>query len=124
MGVFREVKIEYLGKEYFFTPTNRLLRRIERELSLADMLTRIGTGKPPVSEIAYVTSMFMQEAGIEDVDEDSIYAELMEDVQSEGKVFSHMVVMITEAVSPTVDVVKKSVGPAKSSQKARKKSSK
>ena len=107
MSVFREIKLSYKGKDYDLTPSNRLLRKIERELSLTDMLVRIGEAKPPVSEIAFVASEFLKAAGADDVDEDEMYQALMTDVMSGGDAFEHMCESIAMAISPPEDIAKK-----------------
>lgn len=117
MSVFRELKMTHDEVEYWLTPSNRLLRRIEAELapsSLTDMITRIGSGKPPVSEVALVVSEFLKEAGAPKVDEDEMYGELMQDLLGGGKVFSAMCEVIVAAISPTDDAGKKSVPQSKS----------
>lgn len=125
MSVFREVKLIHNGEEYWLTPSNRLLRRIEGEMapsSLTDMIARIGSGKPPVSEVALVVSMFLKEAGADGASEDELYGELMADLMSGGKVFGAMCEAIVMAISPA-DATGKKPAPQgkKKSQGARKK---
>lgn len=85
--------------------------------SLTDMVVRISQGKPPVSEVALVAAEFMRAAGVPDVDEDQMYAELMADVLDGGEVFSAMCSAIVDAISPVTDDGKK---PApRSSKKAK-----
>lgn len=113
MSVFREVTLEYKGKEYTLTPSNKLLRKIEGdgEISLAHTVARLGTGKPPVSEIAYIVTMLLSAAGVPNADEDEIYGELMNDcLTNEGKQFAAMSGKIVEIISPPSDLAKKS-GP-------------
>ena len=107
MSVFREIKLSYKGKDYDLTPSNRLLRKIERELSLTDMIARIGEAKPPISEIAFVASEFLKAAGAGDVDEDEMHQALMADVMNGGDVFQHMCEAIVLAISPPEDIAKK-----------------
>lgn len=102
MSVFREVKMTYDGEEYWLTPSNRLLRRIEAEMapsSLTDMIARIGHGKPPVSEVALVVTEFLKAAGAQKVDEDQMYSDLMGDLMDGGQVFSSMCEAIVTAIS-------------------------
>lgn len=117
MSVFREVKMTYDGEEYWLTPSNRLLRRIEAEMapsSLTDMIARIGHGKPPVSEVALVVTEFLKAAGAQKVDEDQMYSDLMGDLMDGGQVFSSMCEAIVTAISPADDGGKKSAPRAKS----------
>lgn len=117
MSVFREVKMTYDGEEYWLTPSNRLLRRIEAEMapsSLTDMIARIGHGKPPVSEVALVVTEFLKAAGAQKVDEDQMYSDLMGDLMDGGKIFSAMCEAIVTAISPADGEGKKSAPRAKS----------
>lgn len=111
MGVFREITMKYNGDEFVVTPNNRLLRRIEGELapsSLTDMVGRIGSAKPPVSEVAFVIAEFLKSGGAENVDEDQMYADLMTDLmENKGKVFGHMCEALMLAISPVDAKVKK-----------------
>ena len=78
MSVFREVEMEWGGKSYTVTPSNKLLRRIEGEgISLVHMAERVSRGKPPLSELAYVIATLLQQGGAK-VTEDDIYSGLME----------------------------------------------
>ncbi|QDP54150.1 MAG: hypothetical protein GOVbin4685_10 [Prokaryotic dsDNA virus sp.] len=120
MGVFRDIEMEYDGKSYTVTPSNRLLRKIEGELSpssLTDMIARIGSAKPPVSEVAFVVSEFLKAGGAEKVDEDQMYVDLMGDLMSnEGKVFAAMTEALVVAISP-VDAPAKKQKPSKAKSK-------
>jgi len=117
MGVFRDIEMEYEGQTYTVTPSNRLLRRIEGELSpssLTDMIARIGSAKPPVSEVAFVVAEFLKAGGAEKVSEDEMYAELMSDLMTnEGKVFGAMTEAIVVAISPVDEVKTKKPKPSK-----------
>ncbi|MDX1489203.1 MAG: hypothetical protein R3268_13420 [Acidiferrobacterales bacterium] len=120
MSVFRDVKLIHEGEEYWLTPSNRLLRRIEGEMapsSLTDMIARIGSGKPPVSEVALVVTEFLKAAGVDKVDEDEIYSDLMRDLMNDGgKVFASMCEAIVTAISPADDEGKKPAPRAKKSK--------
>lgn len=121
MSVFREIKLVHDGEEYWLTPSNRLLRRIEGEMapsSLTDMITRIGSGKPPVSEVALVVAEFLKAAGAPGVNEDQMYGELMNDLLAGGAVFTAMCEAIVSAISPTDDGGKKSDPQSKAKAKA------
>ena len=61
MAVFRDVDMEWRGKTYTVTPSNRLLRRIEGEgISLTHMISRISKGEPPISETCYVVAELLR----------------------------------------------------------------
>lgn len=112
-GVFREIVMTHDGEDYTITPNNKLLRGIEREVSLTDMISRIASGKPPLSEVAFVVAEFLRSAGAE-VDEDQIYADIMDDMaENEGKGFIGLCKAIIEAVSPVDEPKTKKPQPRK-----------
>lgn len=121
MSVFRDIDMVYEGQTYTVTPSNRLLRRIEGQLapsSLTDMISRIGSAKPPVSEVAFVVAEFLKEGGADGVNEDQMYADLMGDLMgNDGKVFAAMTEALVSAISP-VDVPAKKPKPGKAKSKA------
>lgn len=75
MTVFREAKITWADKEYTFTPSNRLIRRIEREVPLMWVQMQFASQNVPISSIAYIATEVMRAAGA-DVSEDEMFAEL------------------------------------------------
>lgn len=101
MSVFREVEIVWRGKRYAVTPTNRLLRQIEGQgISLAHMLTRIGSGQPPISEVALVAAELLKAGGAK-VTEDEIYSEIMVTLgEGRDEVFVAFASAIGEAIAP------------------------
>ncbi len=111
MAVFRELKIRWKGKHYLFTPSNRLLRRIEEEVALTDVIAGIAGGRPKLSHVALVVAEFLMEAGVETA-EDDIYAVIMDDIQDGATQFTQWCEVIAQAVSPTEDVAKNSKGSA------------
>lgn len=121
MSVFRDIEMEYGGKSYTVTPSNRLLRKIEGELSpssLTDMIARIGSAKPPVSEVAFVVAELLKAGGADTVDEDQMYVDLMSDLMTnEGKVFGAMTEAIVVAISPVDEVKTKKPKPSKGKSK-------
>lgn len=75
MTVFRELVIDWDGKKYDFTPSNRFLRRVDREVSLASLSVRAERGDAPIFDMAFVVSEILREAGA-DVSEDDVIAEI------------------------------------------------
>lgn len=75
-GVRREVAIGWKGQEYTFAPTNRLLRRIEDEVPLANLLSDLAARKIKLSHLAFVLAECLRAAGAE-IDEDEMLAELV-----------------------------------------------
>ena len=112
-GVFNEITIEWGGKRFIFTPSNRLLRRIEGELSpssLTDVARRMNDGKPPISETAFIISEFLKAGGAEgdEGDEDQIYAAIMRDfAENDGNGFVGLCRSILTAISPADNTAKK-----------------
>lgn len=112
-GVFNEVEISWKGKTYFFTPSNRLLRRIEGQLapsSLTDVINRISEGKPPISEAAFIIAEFLKAGGADNsvADEDAIYGEIVADFErNQGKGFLLLCEAIMLAISPSDNAAKK-----------------
>lgn len=75
MAVFREVQINWQDKEYTLVPSNRLIRRIEREVSLWPLIGDIQAGRLRIGDVAFVVSEIMKEAGLK-VTEDDISCDL------------------------------------------------
>ncbi len=111
MAVFRELTIHWKGEDRPFTPSNRLLRRIEEDVALTDVIAGIASGKPKLSHVALVVARFLAEAGVETTEED-IYAMIMDDIQDGATQFTRWCEVIAQAVSPTEDVAKNSKGSA------------
>ena len=109
-SIFREVTIPYGGQAYPFTPSNRVLRRIEEEVSLTRLIRGLHSGKPAISQIAFVAAEFLREAGVEGITEDAVYTELVFDMQAGGGQISALCDSIIQSVTPTGDVAKNSRG--------------
>lgn len=75
MAVFRELVIEWEGKKYDFTPSNKFLRRVDREVSLAGLSIRAERGEAPIFDMAFVVSEILREAGA-DMSEDDVIEEI------------------------------------------------
>lgn len=111
--VFNQMAIHWRGKDWTFTPSNRILRGIEGSLSpssLTDVVQRMTAGKPPISETAFILSKFLEAAGAEgdDADEDLIYAEIMRDFEvNNGKGFVRVCKAVVQAISPSEETAKK-----------------
>jgi len=78
MSVFREASVEFKGEDYVFTPSNKMLRRIEAGLApntLYGTLSQMQQGQVPLPSLAYILWEFLREAGAR-VDEDEVFGEL------------------------------------------------
>lgn len=106
MAVFRDVNLEYQGKTYVLSPSLRFLRRIDGELSksntsLISVIGRVSSANPPIFDVAYIVCEFLREAGAKDVDEDTVYADLMDDMSNNnGEGFAALVLSIAAAITP------------------------
>lgn len=109
-GVFRDVTIAWNGVDYVVTPSNRLLRRIEQEVSLTKMTYRIVSGEPPQSEMAYVMAELLKSGGAT-VTEDEVAQAMAHG--SENEVLA-MATALLSAITPTAPVAvgKKAEAPA------------
>lgn len=129
-SVFNEMSIGWKGGTYTLTPSNRLLRKIEAELSpssLTDVISRMNEGKPPIAETAFIISKFLEAASApSDVsDEDEIYGGIMEDFENnEGAGFVGLCEAILTAISPAGETAKKSSAVSGSVQGGGKKTAK
>ena len=98
MSVFREMVVEYKGVEYTLVPSNKLLRRIEREVSLAEVFAQLAKGRPRISDCAFLICELLNSAGA-DTDEDEVLADLMQDFASnEGRGFAAIMQQFGEAL--------------------------
>ena len=102
MSVFREMVVEYKGETYALVPSNKLLRRIEREVSLAEIFAQLSQGKPRISDCAFLICELLNEAGA-DTDEDDVLSDLMQDfAQNDGKGFAAIMGQFVEAMQGPV----------------------
>lgn len=84
-GVFREVVIEFGDNQYTVTPSNKLLRKIDAELSpqsLFGVLSSLGgQSNVPLPALALIIQQLLNSGG-GNFTEDDILVELLNDVQS------------------------------------------
>lgn len=122
-GVFRDVVIEFEGKNYTVTPSNKLLRRIDAELSpqsLFGVLTGLGGANVPLPALALIIQQLLN-AGGGNFTEDQILATLLADVtHNEGNGIRPLVEAIAnclavEGVSEKNSESPSQVGGAKAS---------
>jgi hypothetical protein len=98
--VFRDIDIEWEGEKYVLTPSNRLLRRIEDEVSLTKLFNDAQGGNLSIFSLSYVVCELLKAAGVKNIDEDAVYGELMADVSAGGEIVMQMVEVIAAAMSP------------------------
>lgn len=104
MSVFREATIEWKGETYTFTPSMRLLRTIEQEVSIAHCIHAVAQGKAKISHMAFFVAAVMQAAGAR-VTEDEIYQEL---ASAEAKEVQALFFTLADIISPAPKEQKKS----------------
>jgi len=117
MTIFRDIEIEWRGRTYAVVPRLQLLRRVEGQgVSLLDMVSRIGTGSPPVSEVALLIATLLADAGARvegetgprPVTEDDVYAEIMLSLQDgDHGPFTALATAAAVAVTPAPRAEKK-----------------
>jgi hypothetical protein len=99
MSIFREVEIKWGGETYTITPSNRLLRRIEREVPLVSYLAR-ASRDTLASETAFILAEFIRSAGGK-VDEDDIFEGLMADLyENKGAGYFAIAGQLCDAIVP------------------------
>lgn len=120
MGISREVRITVDGETYTFSPSNRLMRRIDAGLAPQTVTGVIGTmdgTNVPLPALAYIISEMVAEGG-GSVDEDEMVSEMMHDMQhNEAKGVMDWVRCIGECLAPPKDAVKNLSAPAKTGGK-------
>lgn len=113
--VFREMMVEWEGERRPFTPSNKFLRRIDREVSLAALATRADRGEAPIFDMAFVISEIMADAGF-DVSEDDVLAAITD--ENEGDRAQYLVGLINDLMPDRSGDEKPA--PKKAKPKARK----
>jgi hypothetical protein len=114
-GVFRETRIEYDGKEYWFTPSNKFLRRVDAGLAPQTLLGVVATmdgRNVPLPALAYIISEMVKEGG-GDVDEDDVLGELYADLtNNNGNGIGPLVQAIGDCITPPDIASKNPTAPA------------
>ena len=118
-GVFRETRIELDGKEYWFTPSNKFLRRIDAGLAPQTLLGVVSTmdgRNVPLPALAFIISEMVREGG-GNADEDDVLASLYDDLtNNNGNGIGPLVQAIGDCITPP-DAAKNHPAPAKTGGK-------
>lgn len=113
-GVFRETRIELDGKEYWFTPSNKFLRRIDAGLAPQTLLGVVSTmdgRNVPLPALAFIISEMVREGG-GNADEDDVLASLYDDLtNNNGNGIGPLVQAIGDCITPP-DAAKNQPAPA------------
>lgn len=116
MPVFRDITINWKGKEYTLVPSMRLMRSIEMgDISFTDIAVRTSQGRPPISHIAFVLAKMLQAAGGKATD-DEVYEELV--TGSEAEITS-LITLVLTAFSPAEKSSKNHAAQTEGQSKAR-----
>jgi hypothetical protein len=79
MAVFRDLEIEFAGETYLVTPSMRVLRNIEDEVSIPRLAWGVSNGQPQTSHLAFVLAKLLQTADNgRGMSEELVYAEINE----------------------------------------------
>jgi len=113
-GVFRETRIELDGQEYWFTPSNKFLRRIDAGLAPQTLLGVVSTmdgRNVPLPALAFIISEMVKEGG-GNADEDDVLASLYDDLtNNSGNGIGPLVQSIGDCITPP-DAAKNHPAPA------------
>lgn len=119
-GVFRETRIEYDGQEYWFTPSNKFLRRVDAGLAPQTLLGVVATmdgRNVPLPALAFIISEMVKEGG-GDVDEDDVLGELYADLtNNSGNGIGPLVQCIGDCITPPGAAEKNLPAPAQTGVK-------
>lgn len=78
MGLFREVKLKWQGQDYWVTPTNRIIRRMENEgTTIGALAMRLSAGEPMLGNISFVIATLLAEAGVKASGDDPLEDEVL-----------------------------------------------
>lgn len=109
MGVFRELAIEFGGKEYIVVPTMALLRRIEAAgVSIVKMNQQFSQGEPFLGSQSLVLWKMLESAGCK-ASEEEVYAALSAMSQEKQ---AEIIIYILTAFVPTATDPKNPDAPA------------
>lgn len=115
MAITREIQIEWDGQVYTFSPSNRLLRRIDAGLApqtVLGVLNLMDGSNVPLPALAYIIAEMIQ-AGGGDVDEDDVLAGLYDDMQNNGaKGIGPLMEALGQAIAPPPRAVKNPQAPS------------
>lgn len=119
MSVFREITVEFGGSEYTFSPSNKLLRRIDAGLTpqtLFGVLNQMDGREAPLPALAYIISELLN-AGGGKFTEDDVLGELYDDVlNNNAEGIRPLVAAIAECLTLPIGEKQSKNSPAPDSQ--------
>lgn len=113
MSVFRDIPVEWEGRTYTLTPSNKLLRKIEMggNISLPQLAQGIVQGRPQLGVLSYVIAELLVAAGVQGVDEDRILHKMVNTTSDE---VSRLSLLVVQFLNPPEQDEKKPEAPAAS----------
>jgi len=116
MAVFRELTINWKGKDYKFVPSMKLMRSIEMaDISFTDIAVRTSQGRPPISHISFVLTKMLSAAGCK-VQDEEVYGELIGGRQDQ---VTNLISLVLMAFSPSETNPKNNDAQTESQSEAR-----
>ena len=116
MAVFRELTINWKGKDYKFVPSMKLMRSIEMaDISFTDIAVRTSQGRPPISHISFVLAKMLAAAGCK-VQDEEVYGELIGGRQDQ---VTNLISLVLMAFSPSETNPKNNEAQTESQSEAR-----
>lgn len=116
MAVFRELTINWKGKDFKFVPSMKLMRSIEMaDISFTDIAVRTSQGRPPISHISFVLAKMLGAAGCK-VQDEEVYGELIGGKQDQ---VTSLITLVLMAFSPSETNPKNNDAQTESQSEAR-----
>jgi len=110
MAVFRDTTMTWDGVEYVFTPSNRILRRIESSgVNIATLIQGLSVGPVSAPDLAFVAAEFLKIGGAT-VTEDDVYGHIMTGTPDQ---ISELATFVASAIIPEEPAGKKPKSPAR-----------
>ena len=109
-AIFDEVTIDWRGNTYTVTPTYRMIQRIEQTVSIAGVSARLQEGNPPLSHVAEIVGVLLQNAGAK-ATADEVYEVMLTEMETEQ--IQDLTTLVMTAFIPRA---KNSASPGKDSQ--------
>lgn len=107
MSISREITIEFDGRNYTFTPSNKLLRKIDSQLypqTIFGVLNQLDGQQAPLPALALIISELLNAGGGE-FTEDDILHHLYDDIRENGgKGILPLAMAITDSLTLPADV--------------------
>lgn len=94
-AVFRDVTIHFRGRDYTVTPSNRMIRRLENDVSISKMMIAWARGEPLLGAMCYVLAEMLRGAGASVTEDD-----VLQEVSHAGQDGIALLGLVMEALTP------------------------